>query len=107
MKRIIKFRVYSKDTKEMFQPHAFIEDYQKRDDVVLMQYTGLKDINGIEVYEGDTIKYNNRKYNVKWHIDRFGMQNPKSSDYLWFDNYSKRARNDNSEIIGNIYENNA
>jgi len=63
-KREIKFRVWSKETKEMFQPHAFIGNYQERDDIVLMQYTGLKDKSGKEIYEGDIIKIDKFDYSI-------------------------------------------
>ena len=60
MKREIKFRAWDNLRKEMFLPasiNLFIgtprycgDDPQ---DTLLMQYTGLKDKNGKEIYEGD------------------------------------------------------
>ena len=66
--RKIKFRAwYSKDKSMMYDVQdvydysgwsfeSFIED-NKSGKCVLMQYTGLKDINSVEIYEGDIIYY--------------------------------------------------
>jgi hypothetical protein len=78
---------------------------------VLMQYTGLKDKNGKEIYEGDIVQTNlNKKI---WSIDfRVGSwvfnKEAGVGDYEWYYFHEYRemlARaNGKIEIIGNIYE---
>jgi len=104
--RTIKFRAWSNDYKKMF----YTEHSENLDllpiwircpnDYGLMQFTGLKDKNGKEIYEGDIVKWGNGKDAVNEVIysgDRFMLYNLGAPSLA-------RVSID-SEIIGNIYEN--
>jgi uncharacterized phage protein (TIGR01671 family) len=138
MKREIKFRIFRPAIGEMqmvtqimwgnLLSHgdiSFISTGQNDvdpDKVHLMQFTGLHDKNGKEIYEGDIISYSFQNgfgpiehrgmvtYSApRWHLDKLRIDlNNTSNGYIkdmsdgeyWL----SRTQYD-AEVIGNIYEN--
>lgn len=153
--REIKFRAWDKKTKKMIFTgfhvmgevtcFSLIDQYinenrcgadtslDRWNDIKLMQYTGLKDKNGTEIYEGDILAQ--RKHFIQGKQTQFGQAAVKFGEYDdsgiefgspgigWYvDGYSGYIREDgredrysveqeslveylNYEVIGNIYEN--
>ena len=118
--REVKFRVWDKDSNKIYSQDDFILTFDtvgediylsKNDKIIplyrydLMQYTGIKDKNGKEIYEGDIIDIGNGEiFTVGWHKynQEFTFLNANNN---YFENTYRGDSRDTWEVIGNIYEN--
>lgn len=119
--REIKFRAWNTETSKMIinlkemgvfalQSIYSIDEFlviPTNEKYPLMQYTGLKDEKGVEIYEGDIVKY---KYisreqiaEIKYNKEKLGFDFADNKVNLSYA-YNFRQIN-NIEVIGNIYEN--
>lgn len=129
MSREIKFRAWLKEDKKMVNVetmdftdksiqhlkkseinNAYILRRESFDDVELMQYTGLTDKNGTEIYEGDIIKYKFPYDRRLIHISpvkfletetSFGIKDRYGNEIPLY----RITTGNFFEVIGNIYEN--
>lgn len=70
----------------------------------IMQYTGLKDKNGKEIYEGDILNDGNQIMEVKW-FDKFSCFCLVADRWMFPHFFGEASDPDNCQVIGNIYEN--
>ena len=119
MNRPIKFRVWDKrETKGMStqnmlydaQLHHFWQDFVDYPGYELMQYTGLKDSKGNEIYEGDILK---NHYDVSNNIIGQVLYESDHGGYIF--QWKRKGRGQDyknlncdvafeSVIVGNIFE---
>lgn len=126
MSRPLKFRAWDKDREEMFDVDIInfvtrtvegISQYKNItqlpfDGVILMQYTGLKDENGKEIYEGDLFGVRNLSDELEivgeviFDTD-FAQFTIKYTNGGWAELWQHLSQKTNKakEVIGNIYEN--
>jgi uncharacterized phage protein (TIGR01671 family) len=136
VKREIKFRVWDKQVKRMFLPLTDLHikwnkhtgsdlfcEIEASDDgkggkwscsdsadgYEIMQYSGLKDKNGKDIYDGDIIQFAETYYYlVRYEDAKFVGYHANNNWGKWGDLYKlaeRRFDKYNYVVIGNIYEN--
>lgn len=126
--RIIKFRAWVDGKMTMCDelmlwpnvlgdPIFGVRQRNKEPDIPLrgpvMQFTGLKDAKGVEIYEGDIIKYTDKfkgvvnLYEVVYKESRFTFKGITYTDGTKADKdfYTTTIHREEQEVIGNVFEN--
>ena len=122
--RTIKFRFWNKIARRFQPPSKYAIDgegklvsydyelgaYQDPEDfsntiIVPQQYTGLKDKNGVEIYEGDIVKATSDQYENENFVGKVIFD--EGCFLTWINKNDIRGvwSGDDIEVIGNIFEN--
>jgi len=125
--REIKFRAWEENGKNMIHydevgDHT-LNSLTEELPYILMQYTGLKDINGKEIYEGDIVQWGMNgqemservavvelfpalQFKILYYINGKTRKIEEGDGYIFgYSNFIYRDTHKSLEVIGNIYEN--
>lgn len=119
--RELKFRAWDKSVEHLYEVQTLIDggdaigryvlngemDYIHlcADEVIIEQYTGLKDKNGKEIYEGDIMRYDAIDYQVLW-ADYYAGFETKRLNSPWNNaGLTLHFLASVGRVIGNIHEN--
>jgi uncharacterized phage protein (TIGR01671 family) len=121
MNREIKFRVWDTENRRFLQHGSFclfpddnevwevrlLKNYGELEYIphaVVQQYTGLKDSKGVDIYEGDIVKIEDKEevriYDIVFSHGYFGLNRGSKFKHALMCPYTEII-----EIIGNIFEN--
>jgi uncharacterized phage protein (TIGR01671 family) len=116
MKRVIKFRAWIIFENKMIDVTTIYfdgyggfeisgENYESLDhlEIILEQFTGLTDKNGVEVYEGDILKAD-RWWKWNW-IVKFDTEKARFNCIINSSGHSDDYIPESVEVIGNIHQN--
>lgn len=117
--RPIKFRAWDKTTKSMIDDYVHVgscgELYPKQfhssaysdkgcPDLILMQFTGLLDKNGKEIFEGDITKDSTGLCLIDWN-DQLASFCLRRNGWAFDHFFGEAVAPKDVEVTGNIYEN--
>lgn len=104
--RLLKFRCWDTKTKRMTKCFTINDIISNFDDTwIVMQFTGLQDKQGKDIYEGDIVKYEEEDGTFTNLIVDYSPPN-----YVLVDNINRCVCAQNfefmdSEVVGNVFEN--
>lgn len=114
MNREIKFRAWDKKEKEwraigfhifgewsMLEGQYLTKDLKSINNLEITQYTGLKDKNGTEIYEGDVITHSDHPKPYPTGVVEWDKENAEFTVGIGTATETTQFH----EVIGNIYEN--
>ena len=113
--RIIKFRAWDSNKDRMIvgniisvnEDGVIIYDREyatwRNSSYIPLQFTGLKDKNGVDIFEGDLIEYRENWLESESGLDERFVHEVKWSGTGWIIN--NHGSNKKVKVIGNIYEN--
>lgn len=128
--REIKFRTFYKDENILYRDVDISNECLpiNDDNVVIMQYTGLKDKNGVEIYEGDIVRWGlgftgswdkeswhryavvelfpSLQFRIIYYVDEKNGERKETDNHIFeFGKFAYKETHKYLEVIGNIYEN--
>jgi len=118
--REIKFRIWNVDTNCWLTKIALLQDIscgrynlfvnKNLNNIIIQQYTGLKDRNGQEIYEGDLINFSWQAGYKEFYDDKNQevFYNDESASFVFGKDKScmlDRVVYNTLEVVGNVFEN--
>ena len=109
----IKCRAWDLDTQDRMygwdEIKHTLNEHIEHERVVVMKYTGLKDVNGVEIYEGDLVEHDDF-IDGEWRTyqeNEIVYDQEHAMFCFKFDVPNPLATYRNLKVVGNIYENGA
>lgn len=113
----LKFKIWNKAKKKMYisgslsfssERHSFVVFADKEiaktrdDDIEILQFTGQKDMNNVEVYQRDLIEIDGKKFIVIWDNNRGGWSYTDIERKVISHSFGRTEAN-NCKVIGNEF----